>query len=202
MPESGLSKKHSTYKLMPIDLLERQQKGLFRTRALRNNNALYFCDNDYLNLSTHPKVIEAFKKAANEYGVGAKASQHVSGYTALHQELEERFATFAGHERALLFGSGYLANLGMIDTFCDRNDLLFQDKDNHASLLDGARFSHAKLLRYHHKDYQHLTTLLEKNTTQQPWIVSDTVFSVTGDLADLPQLATISKTTQYKIIVR
>jgi 8-amino-7-oxononanoate synthase len=150
---------------------------------------LNFCSNDYLGLANHPDVVDAFKRAADRYGVGSGSAHLVCGHSAAHHALEEELAEFVGRERALLFSTGYMANLGIISALTGRSDAVFEDRLNHASLLDGGLLSGAKFKRYRHADARHLDALLQQTEAVRRLIVSDGVFSMDGDLAPLPELA-------------
>ena len=152
------------------------------------SKVLTFCSNDYLGLANHPKVKEAFIDAVKTYGTGSGASHLVCGHSKAHHLLEEDLAVFTGRERALLYSTGYLANMGVINALTDRNDAVFEDKLNHASLIDGACLSKAKLVRYHHNDIDHLHQRLASSDARMKLVVTDGVFSMDGDLAQLPDL--------------
>ena len=152
--------------------------------------AINFSGNDYLGLAQHPKVVSAFREAASVYGVGSGASHLVSGHGALHHELEERLAIFTGRPRALVFSSGYAANLGIAAALLGRGDVLVEDKLNHASLLDAARLSGATLKRYAHASVPGLRSRLEDlPETSRCLVATDAVFSMDGDIAPLSALA-------------
>ncbi|MEI7948794.1 MAG: 8-amino-7-oxononanoate synthase [Gammaproteobacteria bacterium] len=154
---------------------------------------LSFCSNDYLGLANHPDVIAAFKRGLDDYGAGSGASHLVTGHSAAHSALEEELAAFTGRSRALLFGSGYMANVGVLATLLNDKDQVFQDKLNHASLLDGGLFSGANFRRYPHKDMKRLDTMMENAGAEGlRMIVSDGVFSMDGDMAPLGQLLDIA----------
>ncbi len=154
---------------------------------------LSFCSNDYLGLANHPDVVAAFKRGLDEYGAGSGASHLVTGHTAAHTALEEELAAFTGRSRALLFSSGYMANVGVLTTLLDDKDQVFQDKLNHASLLDGGLFCGANFRRYPHKDMKRLDTMMDGAGTEGlRMIVSDGVFSMDGDVAPLGQLLKIA----------
>lgn len=159
-------------------------------RLLQCGNAtlLSFCSNDYLGLANHPEVIKALQSGADRYGVGSGASHLISGHSRAHHDLEQALAEFCGQPRALLFSTGYMANLGVIASLCGRYDNVFQDRLNHASLIDGARLSGARLRRYAHADMQSLRQLLEGHAGQGSLIASDGVFSMDGDIAPLSNL--------------
>ena len=153
---------------------------------------LTFCSNDYLGLANHPAVIRAFQQAANEYGVGSGAAHLVNGHSRPHQALEEALAVFTGRERALLFSTGYMANLGVANALLERHDTLYQDRLNHASLLDAGLLSGAKMVRYPHNDMAHLQNRLAAQTSGQKMILTDGVFSMDGDVAPMRKLADVA----------
>ncbi|RME32758.1 MAG: 8-amino-7-oxononanoate synthase [Gammaproteobacteria bacterium] len=148
-----------------------------------------FCGNDYLNLSTHPAVREAMKKAIDRYGSGSCASQLVCGHLPVHRDLEERLAQWLGRESVLLFGSAYQANLGVVPALAGRGDQVHCDRLCHASLIDGARLSGARLRRYRHADTDQLEQRLAAPGEGLKLVLTDSVFSMDGDLAPLPELA-------------
>ena len=154
---------------------------------------LTFCSNDYLGLANHPAVIRAFQQAANEYGVGSGAAHLVNGHSRPHQALEEALAAFTGRERALLFSTGYMANLGVANALLERHDTLYQDRLNHASLLDAGLLSGAKMVRYPHNDMTHLQSRLAVQTSGQKMILTDGVFSMDGDVAPMRELAALAQ---------
>ena len=152
-----------------------------------------FCSNDYLGLANHPKVIEAFISAANQYGVGSGASHLVSGHSREHHLLEEELADFCQRERALLFSTGYMANIGTFIALLGSKDEVFEDRLNHASLLDGGLSSDAAFNRYRHNDTDELEEKLRTSKAEKKLIVVDGVFSMDGDLAQLPELVKAAK---------
>ncbi len=155
---------------------------------LAGRDYLNFCSNDYLGLAAHPRVIEALRRAAAAYGVGSGASHLVCGHSAPHRELEEALAAFTGRPRALLFSSGYAANTGVLGTLLQRGDHVFEDRLNHASLLDGGLHSGARFQRFPHNDVAALQRRLE--AAAGPTLVAvDGVFSMDGDCAPLTELA-------------
>jgi len=154
---------------------------------------LNFCSNDYLGLANHPQLIKAFQKAAKNYGVGSGASHLVIGHHKEHHLLEEELAEFLGVERTLVFGSGYAANVGVLTTLLQNGDAVFEDKLNHASLLDGGLFSGAKFQRYLHNDMESLNKKLHSSHEQGKLIVSDAVFSMDGDSAPIESLVALAK---------
>ena len=147
-----------------------------------------FCSNDYLGLANDARVIEAAREALIKYGVGSGASQLISGYSALHSKLEGQLADFFGFESAVLFSSGYLANLGVLSTFAGRKTLILQDRLNHASLIDAAKLSNARLKRYRHCDVTQAERILIKEDPESFLIVTDGVFSMEGTVAPLKNL--------------
>ena len=154
---------------------------------------LNFCSNDYLGLASHPDVTARLKQAADSFGVGSGASHLVNGHTAEHHALEQELAAFTGRERALLFSTGYMANMGVINALVGKGDLVLQDKLNHASLIDGGLLSSAAFARFNHSDMEHLQQRLVNSQSGQRLIATDGVFSMDGDLAKLPELADVSQ---------
>jgi 8-amino-7-oxononanoate synthase len=149
---------------------------------------LNFSSNDYLGLANHPALRAAAHAVIEEYGVGAGASPLVSGHLAIHQQAEERFARFAGFARALLFGNGYVANLGILTALADRGTEIFADKLNHACLNDGALLSNARFTRYAHGDLEALERRLSASGATTRIVATDAVFSMDGDIAPVPAL--------------
>ncbi len=152
---------------------------------------LLLCSNNYLGLATHPKVIEASRKATSRFGAGSGGSRLISGSMSCHQRLEEGLAAFKGSERALLFNSGYAANSGILQALFEEGDLIFSDALNHASIIDGCRLSKARTVIYPHGDVAALETLMAQESSHRKgrWlIVTDGVFSMDGDSAPLPEL--------------
>jgi 8-amino-7-oxononanoate synthase len=190
---------HLDQQLAPA-LAERQQQARYRQRRLLQSpqtpgvqldgrDYLAFCSNDYLGLANHPQVVAAFRKAAEHYGVGSGASHLVNGHSAEHHALEEELAAFTGRDRALLFSTGYMANLGVISTLVGQGDGVFEDRLNHASLLDGGLLSGARFQRFLHNDLDNLRKRLQRTDVERKLVVVDGVFSMDGDMAPLPQLA-------------
>ncbi|MDO9104299.1 MAG: 8-amino-7-oxononanoate synthase [Methylovulum sp.] len=158
---------------------------------LDGKSVINFCSNDYLGLANHPAVVQAFKDAADVYGVGSGSAHLICGHSTAHHALEEELAAFTGRERALLFSTGYMANVGVINALVGRGDAVFEDRLNHASLLDGGLSSGARFKRYAHADTAHLDKLLAAATGNK-LVVTDGVFSMDGDYAPLPELAQIA----------
>lgn len=153
---------------------------------------LNFCSNDYLGLANDPRLLEAASRALRRYGVGAGAAGLLSGWTDAHEELSLVLAEFLGRDRALLFSSGYLANLGTIATFATRHSEVFHDRLNHASLIDGVRLSGAQSSRYRHVDMNDLRRQLTASQATTRLILTDTVFSMDGDCAPVAALAQLA----------
>lgn len=171
----------------------RQQTERWRIRQVAKSNTLDFAGNDYLGLTQDPRVFEAQAEGARQFGAGAGASHLVSGHLEIHDALEEALARWTGRERALLFSTGYMANLGVLQALADRHTALFQDRLNHASLLDGAALSGARSRRFHHRDAVDLDSLLARSECAHKLVVSDGVFSMDGDIADIAPLAAVSQ---------
>jgi 8-amino-7-oxononanoate synthase len=183
-------------------LQQRRADSLYRSRRvvqspqgteifIDNQRLLNFCSNDYLGLANHPDVQQAFIDGAKKYGVGSGAAHLICGHSAAHHALEEELAAFSGYPRALLFSTGYMANLGVAQALCGRGDRVLEDRLNHASLLDAGLLSGARLSRYPHNDTENLRQKLNDVTQGEKLVMTDAVFSMDGDLAALPQLATI-----------
>ncbi|MFJ2984159.1 MULTISPECIES: 8-amino-7-oxononanoate synthase [unclassified Pseudomonas] len=184
-------------------LAERRAADLYRQRPLLQSPQgphvvvdgqplLAFCSNDYLGLANHPEVIAAWQAGAERWGVGGGASHLVIGHSTPHHQVEEALAELTGRPRALLFSTGYMANLGAITALVGQGDTVLQDRLNHASLLDGGLLSGARFNRYLHNDAASLAKRLDK-ATGNTLVVTDGVFSMDGDLADLPALAEVAR---------
>lgn len=184
-------------------LAERRAADLYRQRPLLESPQgpqvvvdgqplLAFCSNDYLGLANHPKVIKAWRDGAERWGVGGGASHLVIGHSTPHHEVEEALAELTGRPRALLFSTGYMANLGAITALVGQGDTVLQDRLNHASLLDGGLLSGARFSRYLHNDPASLASRLDK-ATGNTLVVTDGVFSMDGDCADLQALAKVAR---------
>ena len=184
-------------------LAERRAADLYRQRPLLESPQgpevvvdgqplLAFCSNDYLGLANHPEVIAAWQAGAERWGVGGGASHLVVGHSTPHHQVEEALAELTGRPRALLFSTGYMANLGAITALVGQGDTVLQDRLNHASLLDGGLLSGARFNRYLHNDPASLASRLDK-AVGNTLVVTDGVFSMDGDLADLPALAKVAR---------
>nr|WP_314874484.1 8-amino-7-oxononanoate synthase [uncultured Pseudomonas sp.] len=192
-------------------LAERRAADLYRQRPLLQTAQgpqvvvdgqplLAFCNNDYLGLANHPEVIAAWRAGAERWGVGGGASHLVIGHSTPHHQLEEALAELTGRPRALLFSTGYMANLGAITALVGQGDTVLQDRLNHASLLDGGLLSGARFNRYLHNDAQSLASRLQR-ATGNTLVVTDGVFSMDGDLADLPALAATARAANAWLMV-
>lgn len=160
-----------------------------------------FCSNDYLGLSQHPDITKAFKKGIDQFGVGGISSQFICGYTKYHHELEEKLAAFFETERAIVFSTGYMANLGILNTLIEKDDFIFADKLCHASIIDGIQNSGVGFKRYLHNNDSHLEKLINQISAKQKWIITEGIFSMDGDIAPLPKIIDLKKKHQAKILV-
>jgi 8-amino-7-oxononanoate synthase len=183
-------------------LRDLEHTGLLRRRRrvegpqgphLRVDGGTYlaFCSNDYLGLASHPALAEAVRRALDQFGVGAGASGHICGHTSVHEALEERLARFVGLPSALHFSTGYMANLGVLPSLAGPGDIIFSDRLNHASLIDASRLSRADVIIYPHCDVEALDLLMYKNARRSKLVVTDSLFSMDGDLAPLQQLLSL-----------
>ena len=169
---------------------------------LGGRSIILLCSNDYLGLATHPAIIQAAVRATEQYGSGAGASRLICGTLPPHEELETSLARFKGTESALLFGSGYLANLGIIPRLIGQKGLILADRLCHASLIDGCRLSGADFRVYRHCDSNHVESLLRRRSSKRPaLVVTDGLFSMDGDLAPLPELASLAKRYEAMLYV-
>jgi 8-amino-7-oxononanoate synthase len=193
-------------------LEELRERGLYRrlrliegpqgtSVTLDGRPVLLLCSNNYLGLADRAEVREAAAEAALRWGAGAGASRLISGNMEPHRELEERLAAFKGYEAALLFGSGYLANTGLIAALAGRNEVVFSDELNHASIVDGCRLSRAETFVYRHRDLEHLEWALYHQRGRPALIVTDGVFSMDGDVAPLPELLELARRHGARLMV-
>lgn len=191
-------------------LRKREQQGLLRQRRILQSpqashitidgrGYLSFCSNDYLGLANHPQLIEAACEGAMRYGVGAGASHLINGHSAAHHDLEQALAGFTGFPQALLFSTGYMANIGVVTALAGREDAIFADKLNHASLNDAALLSRARFIRYPHLDLKTLENRLASTKARRKLVISDAVFSMEGDSAPIPELLALCE--QYQAIL-
>jgi 8-amino-7-oxononanoate synthase len=169
--------------------------------ALDGQPVLLLCSNDYLGLAGHPRVRGAAAEAAVRWGSGAGASRLISGNMPPHRELEQRLAEFKGYDSALLFGSGYLANIGAISALAGRGEVVFSDELNHASIIDGCRLSRAETFVYRHRDVEHLAWGLCEAGERAALIVSDGLFSMDGDVAPLGDLSELAHRHGCRLMV-
>lgn len=194
------------------ELARREAAGLYRRRrtvdgpqgpvlSVDGRERLTFCSNDYLGLADHPTVIAAFQRAAGDYGVGSGAAHLVAGHMRPHHALEEELAAFTGYPRALLFSTGYMANLGAVAGLLRAGDAVFEDRLNHASLLDAGLLSRARFARFAHGDAAALAEDLAASKGRRNLVVTDGVFSMDGDIAPLPALAEACRTHGAALMV-
>ena len=186
--QAGLEELAAAGRLRRRRVVEGKALGSARIRV-EGRELLAFCSNDYLGLADHPDVITALVAAAREWGVGSGASHLVSGHCSEHHALEEELAAFVGRPRALLFSTGYMANLAVVATLLARGDRVFEDRLNHASLLDAGLASGARFSRYPHADVASLRSRLARVADSRAMVVTDGVFSMDGDVAPLRELA-------------
>src|SRR5919109_5116333 len=189
-----------------------RERGLYRRMMLvagpqgprvmlDGRRVLLLCSNNYLGFADHPRVRDAASEAARRYGVGAGASRLVSGNMTLHRRLEERLAAFEHNERCILFGSGYLANTGVIEALAREGDVVFSDALNHASIVDGCRLAHADTFVYRHLDVDHLEWGLRQAEGRGSLIVTDGVFSMDGDVAPLAEIVELAQRYDARVMV-
>ncbi len=180
------------YPLRPLDGVRAEYRG---------RPCVVFCSNDYLGLAQDPRLVEALSAAAREYGVGSGGAHLISGHRPEHEALEEELADFLGRERVLLFSTGYMANMGVIDALLERGEAAFQDRLNHASLLDGAHMAGAELIRYRHADVADLRERIANDRPRRRLIVTDGLFSMDGDLAPLRELVDCAAEHEALLVV-
>ncbi len=154
-------------------------------------NVISFCSNDYLGLANHPEVKAAFINGIEQYGAGSGAAHLINGHSRAHHALEDELAEFTGYPRALLFSTGYMANLGLAQALVGKGDTVLEDRLNHASLLDGGLLSGARLMRYQHNDADDLEAKLASRKQGEKLVLTDGVFSMDGDIAEIPALVNI-----------
>jgi 8-amino-7-oxononanoate synthase len=182
----------------------RREQHLYRSRRIIDSpqgpritiggkSYLSFCSNDYLGLANHPAVIKSLKKGAEQYGAGSGAAHLISGHSQAHHALEEELAEFVGRPRALLFSTGFMANLGTVAALLNKSDAIFEDRLNHASLIDAGLTSGARFHRYAHGDVDSLLGLLATSDATKKLIVTDGVFSMDGDIAPLDRLSQVAR---------
>lgn len=189
---------------LAVKLAARKKEHLYRSRriiegpqgvevTIDGKTCLSFCSNDYLGLANHPDIVAAFHRGLDEFGAGSGSAHLISGHSRAHHALEEELADFVQRPRALLFSTGYMANLGVMQALLGRGDRVFEDHANHASLLDGARLSAARLVRYRHASCDDLECRIKEAAKGEYLVATDGVFSMDGDIAPLKKLAAMSK---------
>jgi len=196
-------------------LEEKKRQHRYRTRRIISSpqqaeividgkNVISFCSNDYLGLASHPQLKQATIDAVKKFGVGSGSAHLVNGHSIAHHQLEEELADYTGYPRAILFSTGYMANLGLCQTLLDKNDYVLEDRLNHASLIDGGLISGAHFQRYLHNDVTSLNKKLEKIPSEknaEKLVLTDGVFSMDGDIAKLPTIATVCKNNDSWLMV-
>jgi 8-amino-7-oxononanoate synthase len=203
---------NSMDRLLQENLDKRRLQHLFRSRVrvdsacsdqltVGGKSVHNFCSNDYLGLANNRVIADAFKRGIDDYGTGSGASHLISGHTKAHCELEEQLAEFTGRPKALLFSSGYMANMGIIGALLGRSDVVLEDYLNHASLLDGGLLSRAKFQRYKHQDCNDLDAKLNASNGTRKLVVTDGVFSMDGDVAPVADLADVSQNNNAWLMV-
>jgi 8-amino-7-oxononanoate synthase len=195
-------------------LADKKQQHRYRSRRINQGpqqiemqidgkNIISFCSNDYLGLANHALIKQAMIDGVKHYGVGSGSAHLINGHSKAHHQLEEELAEFTGYPRALLFSTGYMANLGLCQALLNKNDSVFEDRLNHASLIDGGLFSGARFQRYRHNDISDLQQKLSKVSDKagETLVLSDGVFSMDGDIAKLPELSSLCKKTDSWLMV-
>ncbi len=191
---------HQPFEFMTRHLAALKESNLYRSLRIiesaqdswvdiKGQRVLNLCSNNYLGLASHPAVKAAAQAAISEWGCGSGASRHICGNQTYHRELEEQLARFKDTEATLLFNSGYQANLGIISALVDKENAVFSDELNHASIIDGCRLSGANVVVFPHNDLDFLETSLKTHPARRKLIIVDSIFSMDGDLAPLLQLA-------------
>lgn len=197
----------SASKRFEADTGDYAARGLLRTRRAlepataphvqyKGRSCINFCSNDYLGLAGDNRIAATFKQAVDRYGVGAGASQLVSGYSDVQAELENTLAEYCGYERALVFSNGYMANIGAITALCDRSTVIHIDRLAHASLIDAAILARARMRRFAHNDTSVLENNVSKDNSSKKIVITEGVFSMEGDCADVSRIADISRSGQ------
>ncbi len=193
-----------TFSALAAELADLETRGLKRTRrvlqspqsarvTVAGREFLAFCSNDYLGLASDPRLVQAAQEGCARYGVGAGASHLILGHSAAHHALEEALARFVALPRALLFSTGYMANVGVVTALVGREDAVFADRLNHASLNDACLLSRARFRRYPHRDLAALEKLLSGTRARRKLVLSDAVFSMDGDIAPAPELVALAE---------
>ncbi len=213
LPPRAASSKEERYPFLAQQLQALKEKDRYRflrcveseqdARIILDGKPVrLFCSNNYLGLANHPRVKEAAAEAARAFGCGSGASRLISGNMRLHEQLEDRLARFMGSDSAILFNNGYTANVGILSSLMGKGDTIFSDALNHASIIDGCRLSRARVQVFRHRDTGHLETLLARTGGEgKRLIVTDTLFSMDGVLAPLPELAELARTHGCMLMV-
>jgi len=199
-------------RLLQPALQEREEASLYRHRrtlesaqstevVVDGKTFLGFCSNDYLGLANDPRIAKAFKQGVDTFGNGSGASHLVLGHSKAHHALEERLAELTGRDRALLFSTGYMANLGAISALVGKGDLVLEDRLNHASLLDGGLLSGARFARFKHADTDSAWRVLQRHASKRKLVVTDGVFSMDGDIAPLSDLSVMCRQFDAHLVV-
>lgn len=194
------------------EIADIKNKGLYRRlstiesaqmpRIIKNGRELVLlCSNNYLGLSTHPEVKKAAIEAVESYGTGAGGARLASGNTELYERLEEKIAQFKGTESAVVFSTGYMANIGTIASIMQKGDLILSDELNHASIIDGCRLSKAEVKIYPHRDIPNLEKALKESRHERKLIVTDGIFSMDGDIAPLPEIVELAEKYDAMVMV-
>ncbi|HHO59764.1 MAG TPA: 8-amino-7-oxononanoate synthase [Thiotrichales bacterium] len=195
-------------------LAERKQQHRYRARRISDSaqqvdmridgvDVTSFCSNDYLGFANHPALKQAAIEGVKRYGVGSGAAHLINGHNRAHHQLEDELAAFTGYPRALLFSTGYMANLGLCQAWLDKSDAVFEDRLNHASLIDAALLSGARFQRYRHNDAGSLQRKIDalKNPATGKLVLTDAVFSMDGDIADLPALSDVCRQSDSLLMI-
>lgn len=183
-------------------LNKQERSHLTRYVSPKNNELINFSSNDYLGLSKHPSVIKSLQVGALTYGLGSGSSHLISGYHDAHQALEKTFTQLTNRESSLLFNSGYHANIAVLSAITDKQSVIFADKHCHASIIDGLKLSTGRVFRYQHNNLDHLVHRLNNAPEKNPrFIVSESVFSMSGEISDLDRLAHIAETFSATLIL-
>ncbi len=183
-------KDNKTYRTIPV-----VQSANDAIITLNNQEVINLSSNNYLGFANHPRLKKAAKEAIDQYGVGAGAVKTIAGHMQLHQQLEEALATFKHEEAVMLFQSGFNCNAGVISAIVDKEDLILSDQYNHASIIDGVRLTKSSKMVYRHNDMTHLEEILKEHRQKhrQCLIITDGVFSMDGDIANLPEIVKLAK---------
>ena len=173
--------------------------------VIDGKQVINFCSNDYLGFANHPRIKQAMIDGVKKYGAGSGSAHLINGHSEAHHLLEEELAAFTGYPRAILFSTGYMANIGICQALLDKNDYVFEDRLNHASLIDGGLISNARFQRYLHNDADSLRAKLDKavrnDADAERLVLTDAVFSMDGDIADMPKLASLCRQTDSWLMI-